>query len=448
MYLEHVCLENFRCFQRVDVDLPRITVLTGANSSGKSSLIYGILGALQANNFPLFYSSNGNFVDMGGYREVVRNHSTEDPFRIGITLRQKKTSIKYTAEFGFDSENRAPILNSLQITAPHANASLQRKAKKYTFRIKYDPTRDPDISRHKQFEKVVTLFEQSIKDSKVDKLAFEPPTHSFESRKFKDTVTFGRISRLRQTMLQRYRGDYLFVNVFDFLFEAFREYRRSVNYISSFRLVPDRTHYRKAGATHTIGKYGDHYIDQILEWETEDPERLRRLIEIMKSLNLFTSIRSRKIQGGRFEILVKIPTTRVLCHLSDVGFGVSQFLPIVVTDLQLPDNSTLYLSQPEIHLHPSVQANLANYLIDDKQGKNKRYVVETHSEYFLNRLRYLIVNGSLSPKDVNVMYFRNTVSGTESYNVKFTTDGRIEGAPEDFFKTYMIDVMNIALKAQ
>lgn len=78
---------------------------------------------------------------------------------------------------------------------------------------------------------------------------------------------------------------------------------------------------------------------------------------------------------------------------------------------------------------------------------NKRYIVETHSEYLLNRLRLLVVEEKLKPEDVKVYFLKNNGLRSQVFPIEFTPSGTIEGAPQDFFETYMMDVMDIALKA-
>jgi predicted ATPase len=106
------------------------------------------------------------------------------------------------------------------------------------------------------------------------------------------------------------------------------------------------------------------------------------------------------------------------------------------------------MCQPEIHLHPSIQANLGDYLVKQVNEKKKQYIVETHSEYLLNRIRLLIVKGEIEPEDVAVYYFENSVKeGSVTHRIEFTKDGQILNAPRGFFETYMIDTMDIALNA-
>ncbi|GAB4041499.1 AAA family ATPase [Spirosoma jeollabukense] len=133
--------------------------------------------------------------------------------------------------------------------------------------------------------------------------------------------------------------------------------------------------------------------------------------------------------------------------LADTGFGVSQFLPIIVADFQLSNDSCLAISQPEIHLHPPIQASFGNYLAHQIKRTEKQYIVETHSEYLLNRIRLLLVTGELKPEDVQVLYFENDGVKSVVHDVEFTTKGAIKGAPRVFFETYEMDVMDIAMNS-
>ena len=197
-----------------------------------------------------------------------------------------------------------------------------------------------------------------------------------------------------------------------------------------------------------VDKFGSGYIDQILDWHDRQSGRLYDLVSLLKAVNILHDIRTHKLLGGRFEIKVKVKSKSRWESLADVGFGISQFLPIIVADLQLWNNSTLIMSQPEIHLHPSVQANLGDYLVKQVKERNKNYIVETHSEYLLNRMRLLIVKEEIHPEEVAVYYFENSIKdGSIAHRIEFTKDGQILNAPKGFFETYMIDTMDIALNA-
>ncbi len=346
MLINSLSLKNFKCFEELDVKFAPITLLTGANSSGKSSLINAILAVLQTEQFPFYLSPNGKYVNMGGFDEILYRNNTINTFDIFMEFDYDNT---------FDTSWYRNIANDL----PRSIRNI----------YEIDPSFKPDD---------------------LDK---------------------------------------------DF------------NYIGSFRQPPERTYYQKAKAQQKIGSDGEGYIDQIIEWEETNSEKFKKLNDNMKQIELFAEIQSNQIKGGRFEFNVKIHPKAVFASLTDVGFGISQFLPIIVADLQLSEKSLLAISQPEIHLHPKIQATFGNYLANQVKQTEKQYIVETHSEYLLNRIRLLLVTGELKPEHVRVLYFENNGIKSTVHDVEFATDGQIKGAPQGFFDTYGIDVMDIALNA-
>lgn len=344
MLINALSLKNFKCFEELDVTFAPITLLTGANSSGKSSLINAILAVLQTEQFPFYLSPNGKYVNMGSFEEILYRNSTDKCFDIFIK---------------FDDNDNA-----------------------------FDTS---------WYQNSTTGLPKNMHD--IDS-SYEP-----------------------------------------------ENFDRYFNYIGSFRQPPERTYYQKAKAQRKIETDGGSYLDQIIEWEETGPDKLTELSNIMQQIKLFTEIRSNKLKGGRFELNVKITLKSDFTPLTDVGFGISQFLPIIVADLQLPDQSCLAISQPEIHLHPPVQAQFGNYLANQVNRTEKQYIVETHSEYLLNRIRLLLVTGELKPADVRILYFENDGIKSTVHDIEFATDGQIKGAPQGFFDTYGIDVMNIAMNA-
>ncbi|RZK05979.1 MAG: DUF3696 domain-containing protein [Flavobacterium sp.] len=221
-------------------------------------------------------------------------------------------------------------------------------------------------------------------------------------------------------------------------------YDRNINAISSYRLHPDRTYLEQSRHELKVGKFGDGYLDQIILWERKNPSKFKELQDIMKSLKLLNSIELHRIEGGRYEVLVSTTANGTKNSIIDVGFGVSQFLPIIVADLQLTANSTLFVAEPEIHLHPNVQAEFGDYLVKQINTNNKNYVIETHSEYFLNRVRLAIVKGDLKEENLSVYYLENSGSDVKAHNLKFNKSGGIDNAPDGFFETYMMDLKEIA----
>jgi predicted ATPase len=135
-----------------------------------------------------------------------------------------------------------------------------------------------------------------------------------------------------------------------------------------------------------------------------------------------------------YELKVAISDTQSLHDLTHVGVGVSQVLPILVQSLLAESGSTLIFEQPELHLHPKVQTRLADFFISMTM-LNKQCIVETHSEYLINRLRYLSANseGNQIHKDV-IIYFVEKQGEKSKYRpVRINNFGVIEDWPKGFF---------------
>ncbi len=369
MKIEQLTLENFKCFKSEKTfDFSRLTILTGANSSGKSSVMYAVLAALQTGSFPNYFSLNGDFVNLGDFKEVSNNHNSNNTIQVNLNINEKDGLVKIKTTWAEDKKDFLPkrIYLSIQV------------------------------------------------DDNV-KLEYKNNLHYIDNDG-------------KETVFKEFKNDY-------------------INYISAFRHSPKRTYLEKNKADFKIGTEGEEYIDQIVEWDKRSNGKIKELVETMKTLDLIKEIKINRLGGGRFEVLVKPVSSNNFSALSDVGSGVSAFMPIIVADLQLPNESTLYLQEPETHLHPSVQSKFGEYIVNQINHSEKNYVIETHSEYFLNRIRLAIVKGELKKEDVKVYFLENNGEDTNVYDIDFRKNGGIRNAPPSFFETHSMDVMEIALNA-
>jgi predicted ATPase len=132
--------------------------------------------------------------------------------------------------------------------------------------------------------------------------------------------------------------------------------------------------------------------------------------------------------------------------LPDVGFGISQVLPVLVQCFYAPPESIILMEQPEIHLHPSAQSALADVMIDvinsreNGKDRNIQLIIETHSEHFLRRLQRRIAENTVKKEKVSA-YFAN-ISKTPATLEPLQIDifGNIRNWPENFFGDEMGDI--------
>ncbi|MCD8451433.1 AAA family ATPase [Tenacibaculum dicentrarchi] len=440
--IKKINIENFKCYEKIEFDTSKITLLTGANSSGKSSLLYSILGAIQSREFPFQFSPNGKYIKMGDFEEIVHNHDKTKLIKLEFEGINNQEVI--TTYWSNDKLRNLPVLERLTSKSDIYSLEIE-KVRKYNLNFEYFQEKDPnrDSRSPEMIKKIMEIIEKSSKKENNDKGKI---IEKFGKLKTKINLKFSEFSELEEIM--RKEENYYLSSFVSSMTSVFNRFDDQINYISSFRLYPERTYYETSKIDLKVGKFGENYEDQIISWETKKSPKYKELITILKDLGLLHEIKSKRLDGGRFEILIRTKNNGIWSSLSDVGFGISQFLPIIVADLQLGKGSTLFVAQPEIHLHPRIQAQFGDYIIQRILKDNKRYIIETHSEYLLNRIRLAIAKKTIEEQDVKTYYIDNNGVKAKHYDLKFLKNGQIKNAPKSFFETYMLDVMNIAIEAE
>lgn len=163
------------------------------------------------------------------------------------------------------------------------------------------------------------------------------------------------------------------------------------------------------------------------------------LIEALSSFgrhsNLFEKVEVRRLgpsESDPFQIRVHVGGRAV--NLIDVGYGVSQILPIVVDCLRGTRGGTFLLQQPEVHLHPRAQAELGSFLGTLAKQQDKRFVIETHSDYLVDRIRMDVRDGKggLRPEDVALLYFERTDGEARIHRIELDEQGNLINVPPGY----------------
>jgi len=158
-----------------------------------------------------------------------------------------------------------------------------------------------------------------------------------------------------------------------------------------------------------------------------------KLKQWIKEMNLACDVKLSSIAEGIYALSVTDPKLNIDVNLADIGFGASQLLPIIVEGFMRKKGSLLLIEQPEIHLHPRLQAMLADLFIDIVND-GKQVIVETHSEHILLRLQRRVAENKLSYKDIAIYYFEPSEEGTKIMHVEMNEDGTLKTWPEGFFE--------------
>ena len=151
-------------------------------------------------------------------------------------------------------------------------------------------------------------------------------------------------------------------------------------------------------------------------------------------------------QRQEYEVKVRTKGSKDWVDLPDVGFGVSQVLPVLVQCFYSPQGSIILMEQPEIHLHPNAQSALADVMIDVINSREKgtdrniQLIIETHSEHFLRRLQRRIAEEVVSQEKVSGYFANITKTPATLEPLQIDLFGNIQNWPDNFFGDEMGDI--------
>lgn len=233
---------------------------------------------------------------------------------------------------------------------------------------------------------------------------------------------------------------------------------KSIYYLGPLREHPRRLYLWSGEVPDHVGERGDRAVEAVLaardrafNFKTRQRTKALQAVvaERLRAMRLIEGFRIKALGEHRkeYEVLVKTAAKLPDVKLTDVGFGVSQMLPVIVECFYVPRRSIVILEQPEIHLHPSVQADLADLFVDAiraREGGEPRdiqLIVESHSEHFLRRLQRRIAERELAPEDA-ALYFVHTKGGHARIDeLDIDLFGNIRNWPDGFFGDEMEDLV-------
>ena len=213
---------------------------------------------------------------------------------------------------------------------------------------------------------------------------------------------------------------------------------RRLYYLGPHREFPHRAYYWAGERPDDVGATGENAVPAILAADLGGSV-LQHLIQ----MNLATSFEVRPLtdEDPLFRVYLRLQEKSCEVLLPDVGFGISQVLPVLVLCLYAPEHSTIILEHPDLHLHPSAQAALADFLIDVMKQRNVQIIVESHSEHLLRRLQRRTAEEALSSNDV-ALYFCDIQDGVSNLEeLELNEFGEISNWPDDFFGDMLGDVI-------
>lgn len=437
--LTSLSLSNFKAWKSIDkMRLAPITALFGTNSSGKSSILQFLLMLKQTadssdRSVVLHLGDDKSPVNLGTVADVAHAHSESPEFSIGVEwTTSKPLDIKDP-----DTQNKS-LCKSDKLS--FASRVVANGGGKLTV---------PEMT----YGLGGTTFGLAKRDAKDGyQLSTNHSTFRFkraEGRKWPipgPVKFYGFADEVRT-----YHQNAGFLSELELSFERML---RGVYYLGPLRDYPKREYTWAGGDPADMGRRGEYAVAAILA-ARERGEKISRgkgkpkysleqyVAHWLKELKLIDEFRVEEIKKGtnlyRVHVRRSPGSSEVL--ITDVGFGVSQVLPVLVLCYYAPEGSTILFEQPEIHLHPSVQRGLADVFIDAMKVRKVQIIVESHSEDFLRRLQRRVAEAQEIDEKQAAIYFCDIENGAGKLTpLQLDTYGNFLEWPSDFFGDPMGDI--------
>ena len=434
-------LKNFKSWEDTgEIRMAPITAFFGANSSGKTSLLQALLLMKQTvessdRNSVLQFGTQDSLVNLGNFKSVITGHE------IDRTL---------SMEVSFES-----VLELWEDSGSGISTSVQRsKIVKFATQIGFE-TGKLDL-----FPRVYTeefsynvddeLAGMRIKDDSSNEYVLlmdaEPQVEPNSPTDSIHNVLYPNSTPIKFYGFPGFANGKYFVNRVTFEAEAkFVEKFNRLRYVGPVREYPRRSYEYSDGRPDSLGHYGELFLDAIIasrskneKFKSDEGEEYNLegyVAYWLKRIGLIETFEVRELGSASqiYQVFVKKNAHSPEALITDVGFGVSQILPVIVLCFYAPVGATIILEQPELHLHPSVQESLADVLIDAVQKRKVQIILESHSEHLLRRLQRRIAEEKLGSEDI-ALYFCKNVGATSSLTpLEIDPLGNIKNWPEDFF---------------
>lgn len=212
-------------------------------------------------------------------------------------------------------------------------------------------------------------------------------------------------------------------------------------HVPGLRGNPERSYKTTASESTFPGSFENYLASTLHKWKSnpEHQDKFARLGQYLQQLGLASSIDTVRINESKLEIRVSrhhsAASDRV--NIADVGLGMSQTLPVLVALLAAGQDQCVYIEQPELHLHPRAQFALAHVLAEAVSERKIKLVIETHSAILIRGIQILVAKRQLAPDLVSLNWFsQNPSTGqTDIVEAKLDEYGAFGDWPEDFDST-------------
>jgi hypothetical protein len=429
--------KNYRAFEDTGwITIKPLTILLGPNNSGKTSVNSPLL--MMSQTFSSFDAiapmvTRGPLTDTGNYKDFVHKHDISRDVFLGLRFHTHQHSRKLKPLGSYPPGSVELVLSKssdqgdmilrkfkvLDIVNRTLFSQTRTKGGKYTF--------------HSTALKGFTSSElKAVKGNRPVNFLMTPAR-----------ALVGTKPRDNKPIRSKYSTAFtMYFSALGIVEEALRYFFNDLTYIGPLRNRAKRTYEIAGEMPVSIGLHGEHMANIVRRRMNELRPRLN---EWVRRFEFGSQLSSKDISDEFFCLSFEQNGSKDRINIADAGFGASQVLPLIVQALTAREKSLTIAEQPEIHLNPKLQYELAD-LFTEMANHDRRVIVETHSEHLLLRLRRLIAMGKIDCSKV-ALYFVEMNNGVSTVkNISMQRNGHIsnESWPKGFFEDSLRESISLA----
>ena len=414
-------LNNIRGFSETIIPFQRVNFLVGENSTGKTTVL-SILELLSKPGFLYTPVFNNKYSQFGGFKEIVNQLSKDRSFfQIGVEFNDSLDNdtlfqghqFRFLQSFANSSGN--PILSGIKFNLGAHMVSCSRISQKQVTvqvsDVSYSDLSFSDWIHHDQYSSEF-IIEQ-------------------KSRTRPDIVYL--IQMIDASIHSDNNSERLFSVLVPYVFSGF-------NAFSPVRAKPHRFY---ESFSQPFSRQGDHIpasLKKLLKSkQTSAKQKIARLVSFGTDSRLFDGISLSKYgQDTEGPFSLNVSYGKVMANLANVGYGVSQVLPLSVGILN-SKGTVFSLQQPEVHLHPRAQAAFGELLYHSAIDDGNSFFCETHSGYLIDRFRYLVNKSDTGESISQVLFFERDETGNHITVIPIDRFGHFPKDMPDAYSSFFIE---------
>jgi len=434
-HLNHIEVrwKNFKGFKDTGwVKIKPITIVLGSNNCGKTSFLAPFLLMNQTINSRDRFSPlilKGDMFDGGNYQEIVKDYITENEIFFGYRYHIHDSDEKLD-ELGSYPPGGFEV--TFKVESKDGEIKLKTKTIYDIFNRKFLSLSLQSNNRYKYTgigsESMNKLEKDSITNSEPINFLFSPNTvlSDLESQEEDDEEN----EKIKRKVKQFSKGFSQFLSAISYNNSRVRRYLGDLSFIGPIRDNPHRIYEITNETYNTVGSKGEN-MPNLIKKIGDDNDELNSWV---KRFGFGDRIKLKHHYSNTYSLRFEKEDSHFYTSIANAGFGASQVLPLIVQAIVSPKRSITIAEQPEIHLNPKIQCELAE-LFASMAKKGQTVVVETHSEHLLLRLRRLIAEEKLNADDVAIYFVEREGHESTIKEIKLQEDGHIKPIdwPKDFF---------------